>query len=81
MEVFKFDIERLTLGELEEVEEITGQAFGDLFGEGKTLRAKALRAFAYVMKKRDNPDYTYEQTYDLVIDYESDPKEQSGTSV
>ncbi len=71
------DINSLTIGEIEEIEELGDQPIDALFSAtGK--KGKALRAIAFVMKRRDNPDFTWEEAGDLRINLSSD--EQDPTS-
>jgi len=55
----RVDISDLTLGEVEQFEEITGLAMSN-FGEGKPFPAKALVALVYLTQRRSDPDYTLE---------------------
>lgn len=52
------DIETLTIGELEEIEDITGLAFGNI--DWAHLSARLMRALVYIVARRDNPDFTVE---------------------
>ena len=54
----EYDADDLTLDEMAEVEELAGDvAFSDLnFGSSKTLKA-----LAFVMRRRDQPDVTMDQ--------------------
>ena len=62
------DINSLTIGEIEEIEELGDQPIDALFsGDGK--KGKSLRAIAYVMKKRENPDFTWEDAGALRINF------------
>lgn len=54
-----FDINQLELGELEDIEEVTGINPGAL--EGKALPVKMMTAIAWVLKRRDDPAFTLEQ--------------------
>ena len=56
----QIDLDDLTLGEMEEVEQIVGVPFGEAF-EDTTLSAKALLALVYVVKRRENPNFTLDQ--------------------
>lgn len=55
----RIDISDLTLGEVEEFEEITGLALSN-FGEGKPFPAKALVALVFLTKRRIDPSFTIE---------------------
>jgi hypothetical protein len=75
-ETFKIDINSLRIREIEDIEEITGVSLAESFsGTGKPM-GKVLRALGYVVKRRENPDFTLEQAGELVIslaDGEVDP--------
>lgn len=69
------NLSELTLGEIDEIEELSGMAIDELAavaqpGEGERPRPKAklLRAMAYVKMKREDPSFTYEDTADLVLE-------------
>lgn len=53
------DMDAMTLGELEQIEEIAGADAVKAMMGGQ-MRAKALIAVAYVVKRRDNPEFTLE---------------------
>jgi hypothetical protein len=75
--IFELDINSLTIGEIEEIEDLGGQPIDSLFSAtGK--KGKALRAIAFVMKRRENPDFTWEEAGDLRINLSGD--EQDPTS-
>lgn len=61
-----FDLGELKIREIEELEEITGRPFDQLFAEGSP-RGKVMRAIGYITKKREDPDFTMEQAGDLVF--------------
>lgn len=54
------DLEALTLGDLEDVEEQTGMGFSALINNPGGMPIKGLRALAFVTVRRDLPDVTYE---------------------
>lgn len=60
-----FDIEELTLDELEVVLEMADSTFKD-FEQGN-ISPKTLKAVAYVFMKRDNPDVSIEEVGKLTI--------------
>lgn len=71
----------LTLGEIEQIEDLTGQTIDEIVSV-KVPKGKLLRALIYVMTKRTNPAYTYEETAQLTLDSaleligdDSDPKD------
>jgi hypothetical protein len=55
-----FDFESLTLEEVEILENITGDSIDQAFGNGKP-KGKVLKAFIWVVLKRDNPKFTIEE--------------------
>jgi hypothetical protein len=55
----QFDFESLTLEEVELIENLTNVGIDEAFGSGKP-KGKALAAFIWVVKKRDNPNYKME---------------------
>ncbi len=73
--------EDLTLGEVEEIELLINGDIDSAFKEGKP-KARAARAIVYIMKKRENPNFKFEDTagitqaeaFDLITG--DDPKAQ-----
>lgn len=55
-----FDIETLTLNEVEILEDLTGGSIDSMLEEGSP-RGKTLKALAFIIMKRDNPDVTLEE--------------------
>lgn len=53
------NIDDLTSGECLELEEAAGQSVGQLFREGE-VRIAGLIALYWLFKRREQPDYTYE---------------------
>ena len=77
------DYADLTLGEIETIEELTGKTLDDIV-EVKTPRGRLMRALVFVITKRTNPNYTFEETAKLTLDQglnalgtseDDDPKE------
>jgi hypothetical protein len=62
----KFDVNSLTLGEVAEIENLSGYAIG-LMSDPSTPSAGMLTAVAYVIKKRGNPKYTYAMASTLTM--------------
>lgn len=73
------DLNDLRIREIEEIEEIAGVPFDDLFASGKP-RGKSLRAIGYVVKRRENPDFTLEQAGELIIKLSDDEGTPDPTS-
>ncbi len=67
--VIEFDPDDLTLGEIEDMEEAAGVSFQKLlkmFSE-EDLSTRAMRAVMWIMLRRDDPDYTFEDAKDLTV--------------
>lgn len=60
------DLTDLKVREIEELEEITGLPFDECFVTGG-MKGKTIRALGYIVKKRDNPDFTLEEAGELRI--------------
>lgn len=56
--------EELTLGEIEELELLLGEGFDSAFGDGKP-KGRALQVLVYIFKRRENPEYKFEETKSL----------------
>lgn len=77
-DVLVFNINELRVREIEEIEEITGEPLEQSFSMDRP-RGKMLRLIGYIVKKRDNPDFTMEMAGELrVIIDESDPTPAAG---
>lgn len=61
------DYSDLTLGEIETIEELTGKTLDEII-EVKTPRGRLMRALVFVITKRSNPEYKYEDTAKLTLD-------------
>ena len=75
-EHFIIDINDLTIAEIVEIEERTGMPL-DALGQSDKPKGKMLQALAYISKRRDNPDFTWEMAGDLKITTESTPVDPS----
>lgn len=60
------DLDAMTLGELETIEEVAGAGAAKAMMAGQ-MSAKALIAVAYVVKRRDNPEFTVEDAKALKV--------------
>ena len=72
------DISDLTISEIVEVEELTGMPL-DSLGQPDKPKGKMLQALAYITKKRDNPDFTFEMAGNIKItttESKTDPLEE-----
>lgn len=76
-----FNPDDLTVGELEEFEEISGMTLSGL-GRGAGLSAKAMKAIIYLDQRRKNPKFTLEDAKAVKIgslNWESDDDEGDET--
>ena len=71
-ELFNIDVSDLTIAEVVEIEERTGLPL-DALGQADKPKGKMLQALAYISKRRDNPDFTWEMAGDLKISTDSTP--------
>lgn len=60
------NLEALTVAEIETIEEIVGAPIDKVFVEDRP-RGKALRALGYVIRRRENPDFTIEDAGNLIV--------------
>lgn len=73
------NLETMTLGEIEEIENLVGRSIEELFADGQP-KGRALRVLYYVAKKKQDPNYKFEDTENvtqaeaLKILEEPDPK-------
>lgn len=65
-DVLNIDLDHLTVGEVEQIEELTGQAFDTLAEPGKP-KGKMLRALAFVIRRRTDADFTWEAAGNLKV--------------
>lgn len=65
-ETIVLDLDRMTLGELEAIEEVAGADAVVAMMAGR-MTAKALIAVAYVVKRRDDPAFTLEDARALKV--------------
>lgn len=72
LETLNLNLDSLTIDEMETMEEITGAPFDEAFGAGKP-KAKVLRALAFIIKRREDPDFTLEDAGKLAIRLDADP--------
>lgn len=71
-EVFNIDINELTISQIVEIEERTGQPF-DSLGDPTAPKGKLLQALAMISKRKENPEFTWEMAGDLKINATTDP--------
>lgn len=80
----KFDFESLTIEEVETIEQISGSPI-DALMDDSALKGKSLKAVIYVMKKRENANFTiadaakisFKEAMEMLQPGEPDPKETS----
>lgn len=61
------DIQRLTLGEVAKIEELSGQSISSI-GDDNSPKGKTLAALAFVAKKREDPKFTWNDALGLELD-------------
>lgn len=81
-EVLEFDVNELTFGEIETIEEIVGGDALRQLGRG-TPSVKTLIAAVYVIKRRSDPDVTLDDVRQMNVSAvrlngQADPKEPGG---
>ena len=77
-DVLDLDISDLTIAEIVEVEELTGMPL-DSLGQPDKPKGKMLQAMAYISKRRNNPDFTFEMAGNIKItttESQPDPLEE-----
>lgn len=65
----RFSVNDITVGDMEDIEEITGESFEDVIdklsagGEGGKLRVplKVIKAIVFVVKRQGDPNFTIDQ--------------------
>ena len=71
-ELFNIDVSDLTIAEGVEIEDRTGLPL-DALGQSDQPKGRMLQALAFIVKKRENPDFTWEQAGALKINTTSEP--------
>ena len=66
-----FNLNDLTIGEIVTIEELTGLPF-DAMTDPDKPKGKLLQANAYISKRRENPEFTFEMAGDLKLNLASD---------
>jgi hypothetical protein len=79
-ETIVVDLDVITLGEFEEMEDHFGKSSADLMRE---MRTSTMRYLAYLTRRRTDPSYTYEDTASLTMSQvrmgEVDPTDDGGS--
>jgi hypothetical protein len=70
-DIFNIDINDLTIAEVVEIEERTGLPL-DALGQADKPKGKMLQALAYIVKRRGDPDFTWEMAGALKISATTD---------
>jgi hypothetical protein len=60
------DYQALTLNEVEEVEKLTGVSIDAIANDGQP-KGRVLKVLIWVMKKRENPNYSIEEAGKLTL--------------
>ena len=79
-ETFNIDINDLTIAEVVEIEDLTGMPL-DALGQDDKPKGRMLQALAYITKKKENPEFTFEEAGKLKITTASskpDPTDDDG---
>lgn len=72
-----FDLDDLTVEEIEDIEEATGCSIDRLFADDRP-RGKTLRAIAWIVKRREDPAFTFEQAGKVKIKLSDTPANPTG---
>ena len=70
-DILNIDVNDLTIAEVVEIEERTGLPL-DALGQSDKPKGKMLQALAYIVKRREDPDFTWEMAGALKISATSD---------
>lgn len=60
------DIQNLTMGEITQIENLSGKAFADMSDES-AQKGALLTALAFVIKKRTDPNFTFQDAQKLTM--------------
>ena len=75
---YTVDINSLTIAEVVEIEDRTGMPL-DALGQADKPKGRMLQALAWISKRREDPDFTWEMAGELKINPEqSDPGPTDG---
>lgn len=67
------DLNVLTVREIIEIEEMTGESVMELFSNNGAPMGKVLHAVAFVMARRENPEITKDEALDVEVSLETTP--------
>jgi hypothetical protein len=71
-EIFNIDINSLTIAEVVEIEDRTGMPL-DALGQSDKPKGRMLQALAYITKRREDPEFTWEMAGALKISTDATP--------
>ena len=71
-ELFNIDINSLTIAEVVEIEDRTGMPL-DALGQADKPKGRMLQALAYITKRREDKEFTWEMAGELRISTDSEP--------
>jgi hypothetical protein len=63
LDITQLDFNSLTIGEMEDIEDVCDMAIDDFFANAGVKGAK----MAYILIKRDKPEFTWEESKDIDI--------------
>jgi|13_taG_2_1085334.scaffolds.fasta_scaffold127592_2 hypothetical protein len=76
-ERLELNFDDLTIGEIEEIEELTGRSIQSI-QDPEAPMGSTLRVLAYIIKRRDNPEFSLEDAGDLIVTQGDDDDEGKG---
>lgn len=59
------NLDEMTLGDIEDVEDIIGSAFGDVVKPGQNPRVRVTRALLWVALRREHPEISFDDLRNL----------------
>jgi hypothetical protein len=62
-----FDPDDLTIGEMEQFEDVVGQTMTSALSDPSNMSAKALKAIVWIVNRRTNPEYTLEDAASVKV--------------
>ena len=77
-DVMSIDIDDLTIGEVIQIEEITGMAM-DAMQDSTAPKGRMLQAMAYISRKRTDPEFTLEDALNLKLQVNADEDPTPGS--
>ena len=71
-DIFSVDLTDLTIAEVCEIEDRTGLPL-DALGQADKPKGRMLQALAYIVKRREDPEFTWEMAGELKISTDATP--------